>query len=73
MKKIILFLIRQHLGLKKYEGFTFVGQKSNNYYFFTNDALIKIWRNSGKTERSHVALNYILGDECKILKEPIGL
>lgn len=71
MKKLILFLIRKHLGVKKLEGFTFVGQKSNNYYFFTDDALIKIWRNTGHTEKSHVAINYLLSDECKIIKEPV--
>lgn len=71
MRKLILFLIRMHLGVKIGEGFTFEGQKSNNYYFFTDDALIKIWRNSGKTERSHVALNYILSEDCRVIKEPV--
>lgn len=71
MKKLILFLIRCHLGIKKLEGFTFVGQKSNNYYFFTDDALIKIWRNTGYTEKSHVSLNYLMSDEVAIVKEPV--
>lgn len=70
MKRLIIFFVRKHLGLKKLEGFTFEGQKSNNYYFFTDDALIKIWRNSGKTEKSHVSLNYILSNECIIVREP---
>lgn len=71
MRRLILFLIRRHLGVKKLEGFYFEGQKSDNYYFFTDDALIKIWRNSGRTEKSHVSLNYILGDDCVIVKEPV--
>lgn len=71
MRRLILFLIRKHLGVGKYEGFTFEGQKSNNYYFFTDDALIKIWRNTGNTEKSHVSLNYILSEECKIIKEAL--
>lgn len=71
MKKLILYLIRKRLGLKKLEGFYFKGQKSNNYYFFTDDALIKIWRNSGHTEKSHVSLNYLLSDEVVIIKEPV--
>lgn len=71
MKRLILFLIRMRLGVKKLEGFYFEGQKSNNYYFFTDDALIKIWRDTGYTEKSHVSLNYILSDECVIVKEPV--
>lgn len=70
MKKLIIFLIRRHLGLKKLEGFTFIEQKSNNYYYFTDDALIKIWRNSGEIEKSHVSLNWLLDDKCVIVKEP---
>lgn len=70
MTKLIIFLIRKRLGLKLMEGFTFKGQKSNTYYYFTKDAIIKVWRNTGKTEESHVSLNYILSDECKVLKEP---
>lgn len=69
MKKLVIFLIRKRLGLKKMETFTFVGQKSPTYYFFTDDALIKVWRNTGNTEKAHVSLNYILSDECTIIKD----
>ena len=68
MKKLILFLIRKRLHLKKYELFTFEGQKSKTQYYFTNDGLIKVWTISGKTEKSNVKLNWILSDECKIKK-----
>ena len=58
MKKLILFLIRLRFGLKKYEQFQFVGQKAiTNTYFFTDDAILKFWRSSGKLEKSHVSLN----------------
>lgn len=69
MKKLIVFLIRKRLGLKKYERFTFVNQKSNTYYFFGNDSLIKVWKNSGKAEQSGVSLNWLLDDDCEIKKE----
>lgn len=69
MKKLILFLVRKHLGLKKNEPFIFVNQKSNtSYYFFTDDGIIKLWTNTGRTEKSHVSLNWLLDDECKIEK-----
>lgn len=69
MKKLIWFLVRKRLGLKKYEIFTFTNQRSKTArYFFGDNALIKFWTNSGKTEKSHVSLNYILSDECEIRK-----
>lgn len=69
MRRLIIFLVRKHLGLKKFERFTFGGQKSKNYYFFTDDGIIKVWRNTGNVEKSHVSLNYILSDDCMIIKE----
>lgn len=69
MKKLIVFLIRKRLGLKKYERFTFVNQKSNTYYFFADDSLIKVWKISGKAEQSGVSLNWLLDDDCEIKKE----
>lgn len=64
MKKLIIFLVRKHLKLKKYETFQFEGQKSNAVYYFTEDAVMKHWR--GVTEKSHVSLNWLLDDECQI-------
>lgn len=64
MKKIILFLIRKRLGLKKFECFRFSNQKSNAFYYFTDSACMKYWK--GVTEKSHVSLNWLLDDDCKI-------
>lgn len=64
MKKLIIFLIRKHLGLKERQAFQFVNQKSNAVYYFTKDAIIKAWR--GNIEKSTVSLNWILDDECEI-------
>lgn len=71
IKKLIIFLIRRQLGLKKFERFTFSNQKSNTCYFFTDDSLIKILRDSGVVEKSNVSLNWLLNDECEILREEI--
>lgn len=67
MKKLIIFLIRRRLGLKKYQVFQFVNQKSNAVYYFTDDAIMKNWR--GYTEKSGVSINWLLDDECEIKKE----
>ena len=66
MKKLIIFLIRKQLGLAKYEAFQFTNQKSNAIYYFTDDAVMKEWH--GYLEKSHVSLNWLLDDECKIRK-----
>ena len=49
-------------------------EEMNNeqYYFFTDSALMKIWtnKNSGREYISHsgVALNWLLDDRCEIRK-----
>jgi len=75
MKKLIIFLIRQRLGLKIGERFQFTNQhemNSDQYYFFTATALMKIWTNkaSGREYISHsgVSLNWLLSDKCEIRK-----
>lgn len=64
MRLLILFLIRKHLKLDKYEPFQFTNQKSNAVYYFGDDGLMKAWR--GVTEKSGVSLNWLLDKECQI-------
>lgn len=64
MKKFIVYLIRKRLGLKPYEVFRFVGQKTDAKYYFTEDAVMKIWQ--GSTEKSGVSLNWLLDENCEI-------
>lgn len=66
MKKLIFFLVRKHLGLKIREAFQFAGQKSNAVYYFTEDAVMKAWR--GNIEKSGVSLNWLMDDDCEIIK-----
>lgn len=80
MKRLIIFLIRKHLGLKRNEHFRFINQKSSkDYYFFTYDSLIKMeWciRYYGEpepegwwqSEQSNVSLNWLLDDRCAVEK-----
>ena len=67
MKKVILFLVRKRLGLRKYEWFRFINQKSTAMYRFDNDGIAKYW--GGVEERSNVSLNWLLDEDCKIIRE----
>ena len=66
LKKIIIFLVRSKLGLKRYEFFRFEGQKSSAVYYFTEDSIIKSLNN--KITPSSVSLNWLLNEDCKIEK-----
>ena len=67
MRRLVIFLIRKKLGLKKYENFRFVGQKSDAVYYFTECAVMKRWRD--QTTLSSVSLNWLLDKDCEITKE----
>ena len=70
MKRLIIFLVRKKLGLKKGEHFQFANQSSPyNTYYFTDDAVMKhlSWW-TGEDRRSSVSLNWLLDDECEIVK-----
>ena len=41
-KRLILFLIRKRIRVKKYQWFKFIGQKSRSAYYFTDEGLLKI-------------------------------
>jgi hypothetical protein len=66
MRRFVIFLIRKKLGLKKYENFKFVNQKSDAVYYFTESNLMKRWRS--QTMLSGVSINWLLDDECEIEK-----
>ena len=73
MKRLILFLIRKYLGLKKNQVFQFVNQKSEyDMYWMGRDAIYKshsIGQGYGHTiTKSNVSLNWLLDDECEIKK-----
>lgn len=64
MRRLVMFLIRKKLRLKKYEIFRFDGQKTDAVYYFTESNLMKRWR--GQTMMSGVSVNWLLDNECKI-------
>lgn len=64
MNRFIIFLIRKKLGLKKFEHFKFIGQKSDAVYWFTESNIMKRWHN--QTTLSGVSVNWLLDKECEI-------
>ena len=66
MRRLIIFLIRKRLGLKKCEHFIFTNQKTDAEYWFTSTRLLK--RENGVITRSGVSLNWLLNDTCTILR-----
>ena len=74
MKRLIIFLVRKKLGLKKGEHFRFTNQFSSyNTYYFTDDAVMKhLGHWTGEDVKSNVSLNWLLDDECEIVKVEKG-
>lgn len=70
IRKLVIFLVRKKLGLKLYEDFKFENQKSNTEYYFTKKKIVKVIMTPGemREEPSSVSLNFLLSDECKIVK-----
>ena len=71
MKRFIIFLVRKKLGLKKGEHFPFSNHLNpHNTYYFTDDAVMKPfgrWKGS-EDVKSSVGLNWLLDEECEIVK-----
>lgn len=73
IKRLVLFLVRKKLGLKKFERFRFANQKSKtNWYFFGDYYIWKVVSYDGcainRAAQSSVSLNYLLSGECKVVK-----
>ena len=73
MNRLIIYLIRKRLKLKKYEYFRFKNQKSKeDYYFFDSSELMKgAYIDGGYgyfVKRSNCSLNFLLSEECEIVR-----
>lgn len=69
IKRLIVFLIRRRLKLKKYQRFRFKNQKTDNVYYFTEYRLIKIpedKRTVSRAKKSLVSLNWLISHECEV-------
>ena len=69
--KLIIFLIRMKLHLRKGEKFQFDNQKTDSVYWFTESALMKMER--GLRYESSVSLNWLLTKDCKIRPPYVAL
>ena len=77
MKRLIIFLIRKRLGLKRGECFRFANQASDkDYYYFAPCYLVKVrWSHYWKkyiSGPSSCSLNWILDENCVIKKVDIS-
>ena len=72
MVRLIFFLVRARLKLKKHEPFQFTNQKAyNDFYFFGSNKFWKVeYDEAGvpTTMPAHVSLNWLLDPDCKIRK-----
>lgn len=66
INRIVLFLIRRKLGIKKFQEFQFANQKTDAIYFFGHTGINKRWK--GEEVPSNVSLKWILNDKCEIIK-----
>lgn len=64
INKVIMFLLRKKLEVKKCQCFRFTNQRSNAVYYINDTAVMKIYR--GYTRKSNVSINYILSKNCHI-------
>lgn len=72
LTRLILFLVRIKLGVKRQERFQFTNQRSErDYYFFSSCGFWKVeFDEEGAYQLglSHVSLNWLLDPECKVRK-----
>jgi hypothetical protein len=64
LNRLIIFLIRLRLHLKKGQKFQFDNQKTDSVYWFTEGTLMKM--ENGRRYESSVSLNWLLNEDCKI-------
>lgn len=68
MNRLILFLIRIKLGVRKNQRFKFANQKDNrNQYFITSKNVKKQWFGDGLITDSNVSLNYLISKKCEVI------
>ena len=70
MVRLILFLVRLKLGVKKNVSFKFANQKADCRYYIGDDCVWKTWWDGGcHRGPSNVGINWLLSPDCKIERE----
>ena len=67
MIRIIMFLVRLKLGVKKNRLFRFANQKTEAVYYINERGVIKL-TNRVYERMSQVPINWLLSDECEVVK-----
>ena len=67
LRKLIIFLIRRRLKLKKFQAFQFENQLSKDTYYWFSDTTLRKYHNGALCD-SGVSLNWLLSNECKIIR-----
>lgn len=68
LRRLIIFLVRLKLHLKKGQKFQFDNQKTDAVYWFTEGALMKMEKDL--RYESGVSLNWLINEDCKIKAPP---
>lgn len=68
LNRLIIFLIRLKLHLRRGQKFQFDNQKTDAIYWFTEEALMKMEK--GLRYESGVSLNWLLNEDCKTKTPP---
>ena len=68
MTRLIMFLLRLKLGVKKYERFKFTNQRTKNEYHFDTHTIYRSYLkgNTVYIEPSDVSINWLLNPCCEI-------
>ena len=67
LNRLIIFLIRKKLGVKRHEYFRFDNQASEtDAYYFSGNNLMKI--SDHGMRQSNCSLSWLLNDDCKIIR-----
>jgi hypothetical protein len=73
LNKLIIFLLRKKLGLKKNDEFFFTNQKiAADRYYFTDNCLMKYDSKANVLYKAHVSLNWLLDKDCSIVVDNSG-
>lgn len=66
LKKMILFSIRMHLGVKKNQLFSFKNQANKeNRYFINEKGVYKLLDSNGHFKASNISMHFLLSGRCQ--------
>lgn len=68
IKRLVIFLIRKKLGVKKWDAFYFPNQRNKHDRYYFNDTCLMKYSSTAKTlYKSSVSMNHLLSKECDVV------